>query len=345
MNKIICTTQAELDAVPVDFDGEIIIKFDTPHNRANINRKFKYPVLLLGNSHGVLLGNSHGKFLDNSHGELWDNSHGEFLDNSHGELWDNSHWEFLDNSHGEFLDNSHGLLWDNSHGLLLGNSHGVLLGNSCGEFLGNSRGELFGNSRGEFWGYSRGALWGNSYGEFWANSYGELWGNSHADGAGNAQIIDCVRKNNAKVSGNARIVYNASSIDEYIDFYGLDATEGTVRLFKAVHFDGEKYFADADCTFIYRIGEIAVPTNGFEDEPDEKCGAGINLAHKAWAVAFGCDWDDIAILELECEKADVLVPRMSDGKVRARKAKVVREVPLEECGLYGKMLAERIRQL
>lgn len=30
MKKIICTTQAELDAVAVDFDGKVIIKFGTP---------------------------------------------------------------------------------------------------------------------------------------------------------------------------------------------------------------------------------------------------------------------------------------------------------------------------
>lgn len=221
MNEIICTTQAELDAVPVDYDGRVIVKFGTTYNRAKIKQRFKYPVLLRGNSHGVLMDNS------------------------------------------------------------------------------------------------------------------------TADGAGNAQIVDCVRKNNAKVNGNARIVYNPYSIDEYIDFYGLDATENTVRLFKAVHFNGKKYYADADHDFIYTIGDMAVPANGFDDNVKMTCGAGIHLAHKAWAINYGNGWNDLAILELECEKADVLVPLMSDGKVRARKAKVIREVPLEECGLYGAMLAKQ----
>lgn len=61
----------------------------------------------------------------------------------------------------------------------------------------------------------------------------------------------------------------------------------------------------------------------------------------AWALAYGATWEDLAILELECEKSDVLVPLYSDGKVRARKAKVLREVPLEECGLLGKIIAKR----
>ena len=164
-----------------------------------------------------------------------------------------------------------------------------------------------------------------------------LWGEAR----GNAQIVDAARKGNVKISGNARVVYNPSNIDEYIDFYGLEPTESTVRLFKAVHFTGEKYYSDADHDFIYTIGDVAVPTNGFNNNIKETCGAGINLANKAWALNYGYIWYDPAILELECEKADVLVPLMSDGKVRARKAKVIREVPLEECGLLGKMLAKQ----
>lgn len=43
MNEIICTTQAELDAVPVDYDGRVIVKFGTTYNRAKIKQRFKYP--------------------------------------------------------------------------------------------------------------------------------------------------------------------------------------------------------------------------------------------------------------------------------------------------------------
>ena len=221
MKEIVCTTQAELDAVPVDFDGRVVVKFGTPDNMAVINRRFKYAV------------------------------------------------------------------------------------------------------------------------EAWENSSVVARGNSSVVARGNTQIVDVARKGNVKISGNARVVYNPSNIDEYIDFYGLESTESTVRLFKAVHFTGEKYYSDADHDFIYTIGDVAVPTNGFNNNIKETCGAGINLANKAWALNYGYIWYDLAILELECEKADVLVPLMSDGKVRARKAKVIREVPLEECGLLGKTLAKQ----
>ena len=169
----------------------------------------------------------------------------------------------------------------------------------------------------------------------------EAWGNSSVVAWGNSQIVDVFRRGNIETHGNSRIVYNPSNIDEYIDFHGIEAKGDKVKLYKAVHFDGKTYFSDADWHFTYRIGAIIKPDNGFDDNPNEDCGAGIHMTHKAWAVDYGRNWGDLAILELEVEKADVLVPLYGSGKVRARKVKVLREVPLEECGLLGKMLSER----
>ena len=165
--------------------------------------------------------------------------------------------------------------------------------------------------------------------------------NSSVVASGNSQIVDAARNNNIEISGNARIVYNPSNIDEYIDFYGLDATGTTVKLYKAVHFCGGVYCSDYNHEFIYPIGDVVTPDNGFDESVQIECGAGIHLAYKMWAVGYGAYWPDLAILECECEKSDGLVPLYGDGKVRARKAKALREVPLEECGLYGEIIAKR----
>ena len=253
MKEIICTTQAELDAVAVDFDGKVIIKFGTPDNRAVVNRRFKYPVEAGDNSTVWAYGNSTVSAYDNSTVWAYGNSTVSAYDNSSVSAYDNS----------------------------------------------------------TVWAYD------------------------------NSQVVDVARKNNIKVSGNARIVYNPSTIDEYINFYGLDATDTTVKLYKAVHFYGGAYHSDYNHKFIYPIGDVVKPDNGFSESVLSSCGAGIHLAHKAWAISYGIYWPDLAILECECEKSDVLVPLYSDGKVRACKAKVLREVPLEECGLLGKMIAKR----
>ena len=267
MKEIICTNQSEFDAVPVDFDGRVIIKFGTPDNRAIVNRRFKRSVV------------------------AWENSSVEAWENSSVEAWENSSVE----------------AWENSSVVARGNSSV------------------------EAWGNSSVVARENSSVVARENSSVEAWGNT--------QVVDATRKGNIRTNNNARTVYNPTNIEEYIEFHGLEAAENTVKLYKAVHFRNGEYCADW-CYFIYKIGDMAVP-DGFCEDLLNSCGAGIHLTHMNWALGYGQAWDDLAILELECEKADILVPTFSDGKVRARKAKVVREVPLEECGLYGKILAKR----
>ena len=293
MKEIICTSQAELDALSADYNGRVIIKFGTPLNRALVKRRFIYPVV------------------------AWENSSVE--------AWDNSSV----------------VARENSSVVARGNSSVVAGENSSVEARGNSSVEAWDNSSVVAWDNSSVVARGNSSVEAWGNSSVVARENSSVVARGNSQIVDAARNNNLEFNGNARIVYNPPNIDEYIDFYGLDATDTTVKMYKAVHFYYGAYHADYDCKFIYTIGDIVTPDNGFTNSVLSSCGAGIHLAHKAWAISYGANWSDLAILECECEKSDVLVPLYGDGKVRARKAKVLREVPLEECGLYGKIIAKR----
>ncbi len=341
MKENICTTQAELDAVAVDFDGRVIVKFGTPYDRAMVNRRFKYSVEAYGNSSVEAYDNSSVVARGNSSVVAYDNSSVEAYDNSSVEAWGNSSVVARGNSSVEAWDNSSVEAYDNSSVVARGNSSVVAYDNSSVEAYDNSSVEAWGNSSVVARGNSSVEAWDNSSVEAYDNSSVVAWGNSSVVAYGNSQIVDAVRNNNIKVSGNARMVYNPSNIDEYIDYYRLDANDTTVKLYKAVHFYNGVYHADYDCKFIYTVGDVVTPDNGFSSDVSVTCGAGINLAHIAWAISYGANWDDLAILECECEKSDVLVPLYGDGKVRARKAKVLREVPLEESGLYGKILTKR----
>ena len=253
MDQIVVKSQQELDAVPTDYNGRIIIEFGTPYNRAVVNRKFKYLVKLSGNSSAVL--------------------------------------------------------WGNSSAVLWGNSSAV--------------------------------LWGNSSAVLRENSSAVLWENSSAEAKHNSQVNDKTRTHKVSVSGNARVVYDPQNIKEYIDSYELENDGKTVRLFKAVHKRNGKYMADWT-SFEYVIGEVA-EADRLDADVNEDCGHGIHMAYKEWCVSYGANWNDLAILEMEAEIDGVIVPLGGPGKVRAAKAKVIREVPLEECGLYGKMLARRMK--
>ena len=277
MNEIIVKTQEELDNVPMDYHGRIIIKFGTWLNPAILRKSY-------------------------------DNASAVLRDNARAELWDNASAELQGNASAE--------LWGNASAVLQGNASAVLQGNASAELRGNASAVLQGNAS------------------------AELRDNARAEASGNTQIVDDCRSGRASVFGNARVVYLPQTLEEFISHYGIKG-DGEITLYKAVHKHNEQYFSDYDDEFEYRIGEIAVPDNGFDDDAHEKCGAGINMAPLHWCLDYGRGWDDLAILEMTALREDVVVPINTDGKVRARKAKVIREVPLSECGIYGEILAKR----
>ena len=244
MNEKIVTSQAELDAIPVDYNGRIIIKFGTPAKRAVVVKKYLRSVVARGNSSVVA--------WDNSSVVAWGNSSVVARENSSVVVWDNSSV----------------VAWDNS------------------------------------------------------------------------QVVDASRRGNIKVFGNARVVYNPDNITDWASANGITITDGKIRLYKAVHKRDGKYVADWDNDFIYTIGTVA-KANGFTTDPVEDCGQGIHMATVVWAVCYGRAWSDLALLELEADADKIVVPLYETGKVRAPKALVIREVPLEEAGIMGKIMAKR----
>ena len=169
----------------------------------------------------------------------------------------------------------------------------------------------------------------------------EAMENSSVVARGNTQVVAASERAQVRVSGNARIVYNPKTPEEYAEHCGLECRDGVMILYKAVHKRDGSYYSDRDSEFEYKIGETVVPKYPMDTNPREDCGSGIHASHKAWCVDYGGEWDDLAILEVEMPMASMVVPVNGSGKVRADRAKVIREVPLEECGLLGKMLTKR----
>ena len=204
----------------------------------------------------------------------------------------------------------------------------------------------------------------NSSVEAWENSSVEAWENSSVEARENSSVVarensSVVARDNSSVvasgnsqinqksdaskinaSSNARVVHDPHTIDEYVDFYGIENSNGKAKLFKAVRKHNGVYRSDWDTDFVYTIGE-SVAADGFCADPNENCGRGIHMAYLDWCLAYGNCWTDLAILEVEADMSTVVVPKCGSGKVRAPSCKVIREVPLEECGLYGKVLAKR----
>ena len=244
------------------------------------------------------------------------------------------------NSSVEAYGNSSVEAWDNSSVVAWKHSYVVALGNSSVEAWGNSSVVARENSSVVARDNSSVEAWDNSSVVARDNSSVVARDNSSVEAFGNSQINQKSDTSKIKTYGNARIVRDPCSIDEYVNFYGIENSNGKAKLFKAVRKRDRLYRSDWDSDFVYTIGKSVV-ADGFCTDPNEDCGHGIHMAYLNWCLAYGSFWPDLAILEVEVDMSTVVVPRHGSGQVRAPSCKVIREVPLEECGLYGKMIANK----
>ena len=205
-----------------------------------------------------------------------------------------------------------------------------------------------GNSSVEAWGNSSVVARGNSSVVAWENSSVVARGNSSVVARenssvvarGNTQVVDYLQGAKIQISGNARIVYNPKTIHEFMDFYGIKHTKTKAILYKAVHKQCDRYVSDYRKSFEYSIGSTVLES--CDQNTSKDCGCGIHISHLAWALDFGKNWGDLAILECETKISNIVLPKSSDGKARTSEVKVLREVPLDECGIFGKILAKRL---
>ena len=120
--------------------------------------------------------------------------------------------------------------------------------------------------------------------------------------------------------------FNHRSLDEY------DAGSVMVHYFKAVHKKDGRYFSNYDKNVEFRIGEWK--EEELDCNPDKVAVKGLHVASLEFAQRWGNSWDDVAILEVETNIHDVVVPDAKD-QVRTSRFRVIREVPFEEMGEWG----------
>ncbi len=114
---------------------------------------------------------------------------------------------------------------------------------------------------------------------------------------------------------------------------GYDGDQVMARYYKAVHKRNGRYISNFDGKTEFVIGEwMSFDTNG---DPDAVAVEGIHLASLEFAQNFGNRWKDVAILEIETNIHDVVVPDAKD-QVRTSRLRVLREVPMDEMGEWGK---------
>lgn len=109
----------------------------------------------------------------------------------------------------------------------------------------------------------------------------------------------------------------------------------TTRIFyKAVKKVDGKYISAWDNMTEYIPGQYL--ETAMDKNPDRVAVKGIHVASLEFAQHYGDTWDNVAILELEVDIKDIVVPDAKD-QLRASRVKVLREVPFEEMGEWGAM--------
>ncbi len=178
----------------------------------------------------------------------------------------------------------------------------------------------------------------------WGNSSVVARENSSVVAGGNVQVVDRTYDHRIEVSANARIVYMPHGLQEFINFFGIKVEDGVGTFYKAVRKTPEGlYRSDHDYSFFYEIGEEKEESN-LDRDASEDCGRGIHISTLQFALNYGESWRNLAILECTSKLEDIVCPDNTEGKVRTSKVMVVREVPLEECGVYGKILAKKLKR-
>ena len=205
--------------------------------------------------------------------------------------------------------------------------------NSTVEACDNSTVEAYDNSTVRACGNSTVRAYNNSTVRACDNSTVRAYNNSTVEACGNVQVLNRQFDGKINVKGNARIVHDPENINEFIDFHGIEHTKTTATFYKAVRKDSNGiYRADRDKNFIYEIGKYK--TEKCDSNVKEDCSYGIHISTLNWALNFGKNWNNLAILEVKTKISDIVLPEGSDGKVRTSKVKVIREVPLEERHQY-----------
>ena len=332
LKEIIVTSQSELDMIPDDFKGRIYIE-----SRVRLTRVFPRRVVARGNAYVEALENACVEARENSSVVALENAYVVALENAYAEAWGNAYViargnvrvVARENAYVEARENVYVVALENASVIARGNVRVVARENSSVVALENAYVEA----------------WGNAYVEALENACVEARENSYVDARGNVRVVNGSSIARIQISGNARIVYYPKNIEDFMNFYGIKHDKNTAIFYKAVHRRENKppveyrFVSDYISSFEYPIGSIV--SSRCNADASNDCSYGIHISYLGWALIFGRDWDDMAILEVETKIKDIVLPTNTNGKVRTSEIKVLREVPLEECGVFGKILARK----
>jgi hypothetical protein len=185
---------------------------------------------------------------------------------------------------------------------------------------------------------------GNSSVEAWGKSSVEAWGKSSVVAQTNVQIVKFSDAAKLTIAGNARIVNGyPQSIEDYLDLHGIAHKDGIATLYKSVRPDLCSFHSGPRVQYV--IGETV--RQDCDPDVSRNCSVGLHVSHLTWALDFGrsaAGCERFKVIEVAVPISAIVLPSECDGKVRTPELTVLREVPVSEWGLYGRILAKQWKQ-
>ena len=332
LDEITVKTQKELDCIPNDFKGYVYVDSNR-YTEILISRNYLGKVYVINDTCVKVVSDAHVYAHHNTRVTAYDSAYVVANDVAKVIAYDNTVISANDRSciiafgttKVSAKDNSKIYAYENSIIYAHGNSHVEAADDSTVEATGLSRIDAC----------NRSCVIATNWSIVIAKDL------SKVEAKGSAQIIKLSDNTKLKISkfSNARIIQTPKSIIEFLDLEGIKHTKTKAIMYKAVRKIDGKYVSDYDKSFCYEIGKIKKEI--CDPNLNKLCASGIHVAPLSYALNYSEAIFDAAILEVETNIADIVLPTCSDGKVRTSRVKVLREVPFEECGIYGEILAKR----
>lgn len=165
------------------------------------------------------------------------------------------------------------------------------------------------------------------------NSEIEAWDYATVDKGGASKV---------QLHGCARIIQFPKTIEKFMDFYEIKHNRRMAVFYKAVHKKGETYFSDYSPSLCFAVGQKVKAA--CDPDVNHTLSYGVYISNLNYALNYGKNWEDLAILEVETDIKNIVLPNSSDGEARTSEIKVLREIPLNSCGLYGQFLNKNLKE-
>jgi hypothetical protein len=293
MKTIEVLDQAQLDCVPDDFEGLIIIKGNVSLSRVwesahVVAREF---------AHVVARGSAHVVARESAHVVAWESAHVVARESAHVEAWESAHVvaresahvEAGESAHVEAGESAHVVAWESAHVVAWGFAH--VVAREFAHVVARGSAHV--------------VAWESAHVVAWESAHVVAWGFAHVVAGKWASVRKTIGHSGIITGGIVIVDPEITSADEWCAYHGVTVQDGVAILYKAVRDDYRSWHGS-----LYTPGSSPVCTDW--DGGIAECGGGL---HFSATITEACAFDDEATRYLACPVAiaDMRAPKIDDG--------------------------------